>query len=67
MLPLQERERIEREKRERRGQLEEQHRPVPASQLHTQPSMSSLAGQMHATSPGPAANSRTKLGKEPQE
>lgn len=29
MLPLAERERIEREKRERRGQLEEQHRPVP--------------------------------------
>ncbi|CCX32586.1 hypothetical protein FPQ18DRAFT_386450 [Pyronema domesticum] len=28
MLPIQERERIEREKRERRGQLEEQHRPV---------------------------------------
>ena len=28
MLPLQERERIEREKRERRGQLEEQHRPL---------------------------------------
>lgn len=27
MLPAQERERIEREKRERRGQLEEQHRP----------------------------------------
>ncbi|ODV88794.1 hypothetical protein CANCADRAFT_128796 [Tortispora caseinolytica NRRL Y-17796] len=29
MLPLAERERIEREKREKRGQLEEQHRNVP--------------------------------------
>lgn len=42
MLPLAERERIEREKRERRGQLEEQHRPVPSSQLSTQLSMSSM-------------------------
>ncbi|CAZ81631.1 unnamed protein product [Tuber melanosporum] len=46
MLPLAERERIEREKRERRGQLEEQHRPVqmPLSQpnipLSTSPSPS---------------------------
>ncbi|CAN8097767.1 unnamed protein product [Discula destructiva] len=29
MLPEHERERIEREKRQKRGQLEEQHRPVP--------------------------------------
>ena len=44
MLPLQERERIEREKRERRGQLEEQHRPAPGSnQLNTQLSMGSMA------------------------
>ena len=35
MLPLQERERIEREKRERRGQLEEQHRPLGGGQLHS--------------------------------
>ncbi len=42
MLPLAERERIEREKRERRGQLEEQHRPVPQTQLHNQISMSSM-------------------------
>lgn len=42
MLPLAERERIEREKRERRGQLEEQHRPVPQSQLHNQLSLSSI-------------------------
>ena len=31
MLPLAARERIEREKRERRGQLEEQHRPMPGN------------------------------------
>lgn len=43
MLPLAERERIEREKRERRGQLEEQHRPVPVASI--QPPMIS------ATSP----------------
>ena len=43
MLPLAERERIEREKRERRGQLEEQHRPMPSSQLHNQISMSSIS------------------------
>jgi RNA recognition motif-containing protein len=39
MLPEHERERIEREKREKRGQLEEQHQPIP---LHTQSSMHSL-------------------------
>ncbi|KAI9877214.1 MAG: hypothetical protein M1823_007140, partial [Watsoniomyces obsoletus] len=44
MLPLAERERIEREKRERRGQLEEQHRPLPGgNQLTTQMSMGSMA------------------------
>lgn len=43
MLPLAERERIEREKRERRGQLEEQHRPIPGNgQLTAQLSMNSL-------------------------
>lgn len=41
MLPEAERERIEREKRERRGQLEEQHR---APILHQQSSMQSLGG-----------------------
>ncbi|MCJ1305115.1 hypothetical protein MMC08_007929 [Hypocenomyce scalaris] len=55
MLPLQERERIEREKRERRGQLEEQHRPVGNSQLHSQPSMSSLSSHIPATSPSPVS------------
>ncbi|KAJ4288804.1 Peptidyl-prolyl cis-trans isomerase pin4 [Collariella sp. IMI 366227] len=38
MLPEHERERIEREKREKRGQLEEQHQPIT---LHTQTSMHS--------------------------
>ncbi|KAL2018968.1 hypothetical protein VTK56DRAFT_10193 [Thermocarpiscus australiensis] len=39
MLPEHERERIEREKREKRGQLEEQHQPM---NLHSQSSMHSL-------------------------
>lgn len=55
MLPLQERERIEREKRERRGQLEEQHRPMASSsQLNNQPSMSSLSSHVPAPSPSPS-------------
>lgn len=37
MLPFQERERIEREKRERRGQLEEQHQQASHSKQQTQP------------------------------
>ncbi|KAH8430801.1 putative R3H domain protein [Aspergillus melleus] len=64
MLPLQERERIEREKRERRGQLEEQHRPMAAtSQLQTQSSMSSLTSHLPATSPSPVSQRGQKLGK----
>ncbi|KAJ5575528.1 hypothetical protein N7535_002454 [Penicillium sp. DV-2018c] len=62
MLPLQERERIEREKRERRGQLEEQHRPMgggPA--LQTQSSMSSLASHIPATSPSPVSQRGQKI------
>ncbi|KAJ5795327.1 hypothetical protein N7457_001926 [Penicillium paradoxum] len=55
MLPLQERERIEREKRERRGQLEEQHRPMGGPQLQTQSSMSSLTSHIPATSPSPVS------------
>jgi len=54
MLPAAERERIEREKRERRGQLEEQHRPMPPTSLHTQTSMSSLSSRMQAGSPSPS-------------
>ncbi|KAJ5831749.1 hypothetical protein N7474_000060 [Penicillium riverlandense] len=61
MLPLQERERIEREKRERRGQLEEQHRPMPSSQLQTQSSMSSLTSHIPATSPSPVSQRGQKL------
>ncbi len=53
MLPLQERERIEREKRERRGQLEEQHRPLGGPQLQTQPSMSSMSSHRPANTPSP--------------
>ncbi|KAI9836957.1 MAG: hypothetical protein M1837_003149 [Sclerophora amabilis] len=55
MLPLVERERIEREKREKRGQLEEQHRPMGTSQLHNQASMSSLSSHIPATSPSPVS------------
>ena len=62
MLPLQERERIEREKRERRGQLEEQHRPIPPSRLQNQPSLSSLSSHIPATSPSPASFRNPKLG-----
>ncbi|PWY92243.1 hypothetical protein BO70DRAFT_402089 [Aspergillus heteromorphus CBS 117.55] len=61
MLPLQERERIEREKRERRGQLEEQHRPMAGSQLQTQSSMSSLTSHLPATSPSPVSQRGQKL------
>lgn len=61
MLPLQERERIEREKRERRGQLEEQHRPMPNSQLNSQPSMSSLTSHIPVTSPSPVSQRGAEL------
>ncbi len=64
MLPLQERERIEREKRERRGQLEEQHRPMGNSQLHNQPSMSSMSSHVPAPSPSPISSRNEKPGKE---
>ena len=64
MLPLQERERIEREKRERRGQLEEQHRPIGNSQLNSQPSMSSLSSHIPATSPSPVSSRNAKPGKQ---
>ncbi|KAJ5270134.1 hypothetical protein N7505_005892 [Penicillium chrysogenum] len=62
MLPLQERERIEREKRERRGQLEEQHRPMGGGpQLQTQSSMSSLTSHIPATSPSPVSQRGQRL------
>ncbi|KAL1835476.1 hypothetical protein VTK73DRAFT_5613 [Phialemonium thermophilum] len=50
MLPEHERERIEREKREKRGQLEEQHRPLG---LHQQSSMHSLTNASGASNSGP--------------
>ena len=53
MLPQAERDRIEREKRERRGQLEEQHRPIAPSSLQNQQSMSSMSSQVQAASPSP--------------
>lgn len=53
MLPLVERERIEREKRERRGQLEEQHRPVTMNSLAQGPIMP-------ATSPAPLSTGSSR-------
>lgn len=63
MLPAAERERIEREKRERRGQLEEQHRPMgPPATLQTQPSSSSLtSSRMLANSPSPVSGRNMSL------
>ena len=60
MLPAAERERIEREKRERRGQLEEQHRPLAPSTLQTQNSMSSLSSRIPAHSPSPVSGRNMK-------
>ncbi|KAK4096589.1 hypothetical protein N658DRAFT_346839 [Parathielavia hyrcaniae] len=58
MLPEHERERIEREKREKRGQLEEQHQPIP---LHTQSSMHSLnAAHTSRTRNSPLRKSSTR-------
>jgi len=63
MLPAAERERIEREKRERRGQLEEQHRPMAPPTLTSQASMSSLnSGRIPATSPSPVSARSMKPG-----
>lgn len=64
MLPLAERERIEREKRERRGQLEEQHRPLGGN-LQSQASFGSLASHMPASSPSPVSGMRgaPKIGR----
>lgn len=58
MLPEAERERIEREKRERRGQLEEQHR---GPMLHQQSSIQSLGGMSQTQQRGGVA----QLGMEP--
>ena len=64
MLPLQERERIEREKRERRGQLEEQHRPIPGSQIQNQPSLSSLSSHRPTNTPSPISSRTDMPGKK---
>jgi len=56
MLPLAERERIEREKRIKRGQLEEQHRPLSTVQLQNQSSLSSLTSQLPTNSPSPVSS-----------
>ena len=64
MLPLQERERIEREKRERRGQLEEQHRPIGGPQLQTQHSISSMTSHSRpANTPSPISSRNDMPGK----
>lgn len=58
MLPAHERERIERDKREKRGQLQEQHQPMqqdPSLALHAQSSMTSLTSNNHPTSPSPVS------------
>lgn len=65
MLPAQERERIERDKREKRGQLQEQHQPLAPNQvphpLQPQASIASLSSNHHAASPSPGSV-RPKLG-----
>lgn len=53
MLPEAERERIEREKRERRGQLEEQHR---APMLHQQSSIQSLGSMSQTQQRAPSSH-----------
>jgi len=62
MLPVAERERIEREKRERRGQLEEQHRPMTMPALQTQPSLTSLSN-LPGSSPSPVSARAPNAGK----
>jgi RNA recognition motif-containing protein len=64
MLPAAERERIEQDKRWRRGQLEEQHRSLPNAQLHNQPSVSSLAShQLPGSTPSPVSPHGAKPSK----
>ncbi|KAL3427883.1 RNA-binding post-transcriptional regulator cip2 [Phlyctema vagabunda] len=59
MLPPAERDRIERDKRERRGQLQEQHQPMSSSLQH-QASMSSMNSAIPTTSPSPVHNMRVE-------
>jgi RNA recognition motif-containing protein len=65
MLPAAERDRIERDKRERRGQLQEQHQPMNQNQLHNQNSVTSLNSNIPATSPSPISqrNGNKPLGE----
>jgi RNA recognition motif-containing protein len=65
MLPAAERDRIERDKRERRGQLQEQHQPINGGQLHNQGSMTSLGSNIiPATTPSPISQrNEGKIGK----
>jgi hypothetical protein len=56
MLPEHERERIEREKRQKRGQLEEQHRPMPT--LQHQASLQSLHSRENDAPPSRSSPSR---------
>lgn len=66
MLPAAERDRIERDKRERRGQLQEQHQPMNSNQLHNQGSVTSLNSNIPATSPSPISQRPgSKLGWHP--
>lgn len=60
MLPQAERDRIEREKRERRGQLEEQHRPIHGS-LQPSASLSSMGLQARTPSPSSMRSPQSKL------
>jgi RNA recognition motif-containing protein len=65
MLPAAERDRIERDKRERRGQLQEQHQPMNQNKLHNQNSVTSLNSNIPATSPSPISqrNGNKPLGE----
>jgi hypothetical protein len=66
MLPAAERDRIERDKRERRGQLQEQHQPMNQNQLHNQNSVASLNSNIPATSPSPISQRPgSNLGQNP--
>ncbi|KAF2404298.1 hypothetical protein EJ06DRAFT_195429 [Trichodelitschia bisporula] len=58
MLPQAERDRIEREKRERRGQLEEQHQP--STQIQKHPSIGQLSN-FPPPSPSPLSSRNAKL------
>jgi RNA recognition motif-containing protein len=66
MLPAHERERIEQDKRWRRGQLQEQHQSGSNVQLQNQPSISSLAShQLPGSSPSPVSQHGAKPSKVP--